>query len=70
MTNSYDFVVIGGGSGGYAAARIAYDHGMKAAVIRQEVTEFIHEIVVAMHFRATALEFIKIPHYHPTLSGI
>ena len=41
-----------------------------ASVIGPEAAELIHEIVVAMHFRATASEFIKIPHYHPTLSEI
>lgn len=30
---SYDFIVIGGGSGGYAAARSACDFGMKVAVV-------------------------------------
>ncbi len=29
----YDFIVIGGGSGGYAAARVAHELGMKTAVI-------------------------------------
>jgi pyruvate/2-oxoglutarate dehydrogenase complex dihydrolipoamide dehydrogenase (E3) component len=35
-----------------------------------EATELIHEIVVAMHFRATAAQLAAIPHYHPTLSEI
>ena len=30
----------------------------------------IHEIVVAMHFRATAADLAAVPHYHPTLSEI
>ncbi|SVD72419.1 uncharacterized protein METZ01_LOCUS425273, partial [marine metagenome] len=29
----YDFLVIGGGSAGYAAARTAYDYGAKVAVV-------------------------------------
>ena len=33
MTSMYDFVVIGGGSGGYAAARTAHELGLKTAVI-------------------------------------
>ena len=41
-----------------------------ASVIGPHATELIHELVVALHFRATASEFIKIPHYHPTLSEI
>lgn len=41
-----------------------------AAVVGPEAVELIHEVVVAMHFRCTAREFLKIPHYHPTLSEI
>ncbi|MEM1440801.1 MAG: NAD(P)/FAD-dependent oxidoreductase [Verrucomicrobiota bacterium] len=41
-----------------------------AAVVGPEAVEIIHELVVAMHFRCTTNEFIKIPHYHPTLSEI
>lgn len=40
------------------------------AVVGPEAVDLIHEIVVALHFRSTAQEFIKIPHYHPTLSEI
>ena len=32
-TYEYDFIVIGGGSGGYAAARTAHELGLKTAVI-------------------------------------
>ncbi len=41
-----------------------------AAVIGPDAVDLIHEVVVAMHFRATAADFVKIPHYHPTLSEI
>lgn len=41
-----------------------------AAVVGPEATELIHEIVVAMHFRATAGQLATVPHYHPTLSEI
>lgn len=40
------------------------------AVVGPEATELIHEIVVAVHFRANAKDFSLIPHYHPTLSEI
>jgi pyruvate/2-oxoglutarate dehydrogenase complex dihydrolipoamide dehydrogenase (E3) component len=40
------------------------------AVIGPEASELIHEIVVAMHFHATAATLASIPHYHPTLSEI
>lgn len=41
-----------------------------ASVVGPEAVELIHELVVAMHFRSTAREFLRIPHYHPTLSEI
>ena len=41
-----------------------------ASCVGAEATEIIHEVVVAMHFRCTVREFLKIPHYHPTLSEI
>ncbi len=40
------------------------------AVVGPEAAELIHEIVVAMHFRATAAALAVVPHYHPTLSEI
>jgi len=41
-----------------------------ACVVGPEATELIHEVVVAMNFRATVKQFMTIPHYHPTLSEI
>ena len=41
-----------------------------AAVVGPHASELIHEIVVAMRFRATARQLMEIPHYHPTLSEI
>src|SRR5260370_5390468 len=41
-----------------------------AAAVGPEAAELIHEIVVAMHFRASASDLASIPHYHPTLSEI
>jgi len=41
-----------------------------AAAIGPEASELIHEMVVAMHFRASASDLASIPHYHPTLSEI
>ena len=40
------------------------------AVVGPEAAELIHEIVVAMHFRATVAALAAVPHYHPTLSEI
>ena len=41
-----------------------------AAVVGPHASELIHEVVVAMRFRATAKQLAEIPHYHPTLSEI
>jgi len=41
-----------------------------ASCVGPEAGELIHEIVVAMHFHATAGDLARIPHYHPTLSEI
>ena len=40
------------------------------AVVGPHAVDLIHEIAVAMHFRATAGDLARIPHYHPTLSEI
>lgn len=39
-------------------------------VVGPHASDLIHEVVVAMNFHATAEQFAKIPHYHPTLSEI
>ena len=39
-------------------------------VIGPHASELIHEVVVAMRFRATAADLATTPHYHPTLSEI
>ncbi len=41
-----------------------------ASVVGSEASELIHEVVVAMRYRATVQDFAAIPHYHPTLSEI
>lgn len=41
-----------------------------AACVGPEAAELIHEIVVAMRFKATAAQLACVPHYHPTLSEI
>jgi pyruvate/2-oxoglutarate dehydrogenase complex dihydrolipoamide dehydrogenase (E3) component len=40
------------------------------AVVGPHAVDLIHEIVVAMYFRATAGDLAQVPHYHPTLSEI
>lgn len=41
-----------------------------AAVVGPHASELIHEVTVAMYYHATAAAFLRIPHYHPTLSEI
>ena len=41
-----------------------------AAIIGAEASDLIHEVVVAMRYRATVQEFATIPHLHPTLAEI
>jgi Pyruvate/2-oxoglutarate dehydrogenase complex, dihydrolipoamide dehydrogenase (E3) component, and related enzymes len=40
------------------------------SVAGPDAATLIHEVVVAMRFRATAGQLATIPHYHPTLSEI
>jgi pyruvate/2-oxoglutarate dehydrogenase complex dihydrolipoamide dehydrogenase (E3) component len=40
------------------------------AVVGPEASELIHEVAVAMYFKATADDLMRVPHYHPTLSEI
>ncbi|HEY3675812.1 MAG TPA: dihydrolipoyl dehydrogenase [Candidatus Tumulicola sp.] len=41
-----------------------------AAVIGPQGSELIHETIVAMEFGATVMQFMRIPHLHPTLAEI
>ncbi len=41
-----------------------------AAVIGPQASELIHEVIVAMNFRSTVEQFMRIPHLHPTLAEI
>ena len=39
-------------------------------VIGPQASELIHEVIVAMNYRATVEQFMRIPHLHPTLAEI
>lgn len=41
-----------------------------ASVIGPQASELIHEVIVAMNYRATVDQFMRIPHLHPTLAEI
>ena len=41
-----------------------------AAILGPHGSDLIHEVVVALYYRATVFDFVKIPHLHPTLAEI
>jgi pyruvate/2-oxoglutarate dehydrogenase complex dihydrolipoamide dehydrogenase (E3) component len=41
-----------------------------AAILGPDGSDLIHEVIVALSFRATVFDFVKIPHLHPTLAEI
>lgn len=51
-------------------AKIGSGEILGGAVVGPHGSDLIHEIVVAMKFRATARDLAETPHYHPTLSEI
>ena len=61
-----------GETDGFVKLIAAADGGeiLGGACVGPHAAELIHEIVVAMRFRATAAQLAGIPHYHPTLSEI
>jgi pyruvate/2-oxoglutarate dehydrogenase complex dihydrolipoamide dehydrogenase (E3) component len=61
-----------GETDGFVKLIAATDGGeiLGGACVGPHAAELIHEIVVAMRFRATAAQLASIPHYHPTLSEI
>jgi pyruvate/2-oxoglutarate dehydrogenase complex dihydrolipoamide dehydrogenase (E3) component len=40
------------------------------AILGPHASDLIHEMIVAMHYRATVFEFMRIPHLHPTMAEI
>ena len=39
-------------------------------ILGPEASDLIHEAIVAMYYRATVFDFVRIPHLHPTLAEI
>ena len=64
--------MVRGATDGFVKLIVARDTRriLGAACVGLEASELIHEIVVAMHFGATAGDLARVPHYHPTLSEI
>ncbi len=40
------------------------------AILGPDASDLIHEMIVALYYRATVFDFIKIPHLHPTMAEI
>jgi len=40
------------------------------AILGPDASDLIHEMIVAMHYRATVFDFMRIPHLHPTMAEI
>ena len=57
---------------GFVKLLAAPDTGriLGGAILGPHGSDLIHEIIVAMTYRATVFEFMKIPHLHPTLAEI
>lgn len=57
---------------GFVKMMAAPDDGriLGAAVIGPDGSDLIHELIVALQYRATVFEFVRIPHLHPTLAEI
>jgi pyruvate/2-oxoglutarate dehydrogenase complex dihydrolipoamide dehydrogenase (E3) component len=41
-----------------------------AAILGAHASDLIHEVMVAMQFKATVFDFVKVPHLHPTMAEI
>jgi pyruvate/2-oxoglutarate dehydrogenase complex dihydrolipoamide dehydrogenase (E3) component len=41
-----------------------------AAIIGANGSDLIHEMIVALYYRSTVFDFVKIPHLHPTMAEI
>lgn len=70
--NDHGKSLLMGETHGFVKLTAARNNGeiLGGAVVGPHASELIHEVVVAMRYRARAAEFGIIPHYHPTLSEI
>jgi pyruvate/2-oxoglutarate dehydrogenase complex dihydrolipoamide dehydrogenase (E3) component len=77
VTASYPFAdhgksLVRGETNGFVKLLCARDSRriLGASAIGPAASELIHEVAVAIHFKATAGDLARVPHYHPTLSEI
>jgi pyruvate/2-oxoglutarate dehydrogenase complex dihydrolipoamide dehydrogenase (E3) component len=57
---------------GFVKMMASADDGriLGAAVVGAHASDLIHEMIVAMYYRGTVQDFLKIPHLHPTMAEI
>ncbi len=77
VVGRYDFAEHGkamclGKTTGFVKMTADADGGeiLGATVVGAQGSELIHEVIVAMHYRSTVQDFMRIPHLHPTLAEI
>ena len=77
VKGTYDFAEHGkaqciGKTKGFVKLMAAADDGriLGAAILGPHGSDLIHEMIVAMRYRSTVAEFMRIPHLHPTLAEI
>jgi pyruvate/2-oxoglutarate dehydrogenase complex dihydrolipoamide dehydrogenase (E3) component len=77
VKGSYDFAEHGKAqcmnkTKGFVKMMAATDTGeiLGAAILGAHGSDLIHEIIVAMRYKATVKEFMAIPHLHPTMAEI
>ncbi len=51
-------------------SRLVTGEILGASIIGPQGSELIHEVIVAMSYKATVEQFMRIPHLHPTLAEI
>jgi len=70
--NDHGKSLIMGETEGFVKLLACEDSGeiVGASVVGPHASELIHEMAMAIRFRATARQLAEMPHYHPTLSEI
>jgi len=77
LTASYPFADHGkalclGATHGFVKLLCASESGeiLGAQIVGPEAGELIHELIAVMYFHGTAVDLLRMPHYHPTLAEI
>jgi pyruvate/2-oxoglutarate dehydrogenase complex dihydrolipoamide dehydrogenase (E3) component len=70
--NDHGKAIAIGKTKGFAKLLARRDDGriIGCAIVGPHASDLIHEVIVAMNYRATVFEFMRIPHLHPTMAEI